>query len=221
MKIGNLLTSSLTATGEIVNLGAKVKDGIASRTVKVKVTTVAPPTQPSSVPYVPLTDMYTITIVKPTGELKSRHAGLSPTGVNVPNVPLPPPPTPLAGCIGAWTVLVVIPMPSSVNFGGKFEEGAYTTEWDVKSPPVAGTFTPATGSLLEDATHMPMDVYVKIDEGIAGIKDYVGNRQSSQIITQYHSCQWECEFRWRDGPGAIAYNSNKTGIIPFLIKKWL
>ena len=124
--------------GESVIVGAEVLDGPASRTIKVRVTTDTTPALTADVAF---------TVVKPSGGFKSRHAGPPPPNADVPSTaqssppntvdvpvsntnpaPNPPPPTisvDFTPMIGAMSKLVVIPEPTSVNFGGDFKGGVY------------------------------------------------------------------------------------------------
>jgi hypothetical protein len=115
--------------------------------------------------------------------------------------------------MGASTKLVVIPTPTDVNFGGKFEAGLGVIERDISSPPVTGTFKPETGSLYANATHTPTKEYVPVDYKIAGFYDTVGEGEKDrQEISEEHKYIWTCEWRWLDAAGAVAYNdSDKTG----------
>jgi hypothetical protein len=182
--------------GEVVALGAKPIDGPLSRTVEIEVTTT---TLKSA--------RVTITIFKPTGVLKSRHVGTAtenPVGANTSQysdmftpasqepekVPVP------ATGIGAWTRIFVIPMPSTVNFGGDYEDGVFLKEKDVGSPPTIGTYTPSEESIFSQAKHEPNANPAKINSNSSVVDRIWFYSNSLPLFSTKHTCTWTCGFSW-------------------------
>jgi hypothetical protein len=211
------------SVGEVVMIGArvvapKVPADLAPRTVKVRVTTDTTPA---------LTADVVITVVVPSGGLKSRHGGPPPPNADVPSTKQFPPNTkPKPGKppgsafvdihpddIAAMSFVDVIFEPTNVNFGGSFEGGVYSIEENIASPPLAGTYTPLVGSLFANSTHRTGLNYFKIKAAEAGFDDMLGTYRSARILTAEHTCVWTCGWRWRDKEGALEYNADKaTGI---------
>jgi hypothetical protein len=192
--------------GEVITLGAKVLDGPLSRTVKVRVMTT-----------VRKTATFEFKVLKPNGEIKSRHAGKPPANTEIPGVkedqyddihtPKSQEPgkvrVPATG-IGAWTVLVMIPMPSSVNFGGKYQDGLWRKERDISSPPKSGTYKPEKDprepkklSLFSEFHHTPNPEETRIWESSASLDRIWYYNEGNSKLSGTHTCDWTCEWSWR------------------------
>jgi hypothetical protein len=207
--------------GEVAVLGAKPINGPSSRTVEVQVTTRPPGMAPK-------TARVTITILKPNGVLCSRHAAPSPSDVDIPSTKQfldlytpgsqePGKTLVLAFGVGAWTKLVVIPMPSNVNFGGSYGGGVSLLEKDLLSPPSPGTYTPdipfpwlppppysgtpEERSIFEYFTHKPNRDPAKIDKDIAGVIDVISFYADQVVfLRSEHTCNWTCGIEWNGIP---------------------
>lgn len=205
-----------------------------TQTVKVKVKT--EPTVPGTSP-VEKRDFYAYTIleftrVRPNGSVKSFHKKEQYADGYWPRVTKPMAPGFVSGgkLLGAWSVLLLFPEPTDVNFGGDAEGRMHLLEIDRNPevtngdgtktrPPVNIIPAPATTNLIFEPTfvHVPTPEYDYMFEW-GYYTDTIGYSKESADGTPFtipvkeaylsadHSCEWICDWYYKDGNSAKAYN---------------
>jgi hypothetical protein len=129
--------------------------------------------------------------------------------------------------IGAWTILNVFPLPTSVNFGGPVEGGVKVLELDGNPDGIgefAGERIPVVcepySNLYKQLSlkHKPNRRYVGIDESgffIDNIGYYstlptIIKADSEFYLAPDHCWEWQCNWYYIDGIYAAQYNTAPT-----------